>query len=196
MAAQGGTFDDAYQAIKQIAINCTFEEFDVEKAPLFDLEYLFLNIRAKSVGETLTPNIKCPVCDKNVSVNINLMDAKVSQIPERNIKLTESVGIVLNFPTFNITKIEAKNDNEMDKDFEAIYECVDYVYDKEQTYSKKDFTFEEFKEYMLESLNDEMYKKIVDFFVNVPTVYIQTTAKCSCGATKDIKISGAQDFLF
>ncbi len=192
----GATFEDVYNAIKQIAINCTFGEVDIESIPLFDFEYIFLNIRAKSVGEIITPSIKCDKCDKDVMVTINLGDIKVTKLTDRTIKLSENIGIVLNYPSFSISKIEAKPDGSPDDDYRAIYDCVDYVYEGSQVFTKKDFTYEEFVSSFIELLSDTDYQKISDFFINMPRIYLETDMKCKCGQTKKIEISGIQDFLY
>jgi hypothetical protein len=134
-------------AVKDIVKSCTFDKFDVNKAPIFDIEYIFLNIRAKSVGEVSTVNLRCPDDNETfVQTDIDLTKVNVQLTKEHTnkIKLTDEMGMIMQYPTLDsftdsTTVINASNM------LDVIASCVAQIYDKkgEDVYDAKDSTKQE-----------------------------------------------------
>ena len=136
IANETGESEDQKRAIGQIIENCTFDKLDYEDMPTFDIEYLFIKIRSKSVGETVDLSILCPD-DKTtrVDVNINLEEIKCNK-PKKGsniIKLTDVVGLTMKYPTISM-KVDEKDG------FRIVADCIESIYDEETVYTLSDFS--------------------------------------------------------
>jgi hypothetical protein len=145
----------------------------VEALPTFDIEYLFLNIRGKSVGEDLDVNIVCPD-DKEteVKVNINLDDIKCIKNPDHinKIKLDETLMMEMKYPSldeFIKSNFDLEEKNQMDQSFDLIARCIDKIYSEEEVWASEDCTKKEMSEF-LESMNSTQFKEIETFFETMP----------------------------
>lgn len=198
-ALQAEDQDQMILALKQIVSNCTEGQLDPDTTPLFDIEYLFVNIRAKSVGEILELQIKCQHCEHEMAHNINLAEVKVES-PKKDatkIQLTDMVGIVMKYPTLDL--IEAVDDineeDESDVQYNAIAKCIDYIYDSDTAYYTKDQTKEEINDF-IESLNKKQMESIREFFENIPKLEEKVNFTCnSCGTDNAFVLSGLTDFF-
>ena len=145
----------------------------VEALPTFDIEYLFLNIRGKSVGENLDVNIICPD-DKEteVKVNINLDDIKChkNEGHTNKIKLDDSLMMEMKYPSldeFIKSNFDLEEKNQMDQSFDLIARCIDKIYSEEEVWASEDCTKKEMSEF-LESMNSSQFKEIETFFETMP----------------------------
>ena len=145
----------------------------VEALPTFDIEYLFLNIRGKSVGENLDVNIICPD-DKEteVKVNINLDDIKChkNEGHTNKIKLDDSLMMEMKYPSldeFIKSNFDLDEKNQMDQSFDLIAQCIDKIYSEEEVWTAEDCTKKEMSEF-LESMNSSQFKEIETFFETMP----------------------------
>ena len=145
----------------------------VEALPTFDIEYLFLNIRGKSVGEDLDVNIVCPDDKKTeVKVNINLDDIKCIKNPDHinKIKLDETLMMEMKYPSldeFIKSNFDLEEKNQMDQSFDLIARCIDKIYSEEEVWASEDCTKKEMSEF-LESMNSSQFKEIETFFETMP----------------------------
>ena len=190
-------------AIRQIVNNCVQGELDVVKLPTFDIEYLFLRLRAKSVGEKVSlglrpwgcPNNEGKLCENSTEVEINLEEVKV--IKEENhsskIMLNNDIGVKMRYP-------DIKDINIVDVDsaitgMNVIKSCVDMIFTKEETHERDSFTEEELDEF-IDSLNSEQFKKIKEFFDTMPTLRHTVKYKCeTCGEEKETILQGLNSFF-
>jgi hypothetical protein len=166
IANETGEIDDQKRAIGQIITNCTFGELDYEDMPTFDVEYLFINIRAKSVGETVDLSVLCPD-DKitRIDVNISLDDIKCKK-PKKNfnvIKLNENIGVVMKYPTLRM-KVDEKDG------FRIVAECIESIYDEDTVYATADFSKDELDTF-IDSMTQSQLEMVSDFFDGIPKVY-------------------------
>ena len=190
-------------AIRQIVNNCVLEELDVFKLPTFDIEYLFLRLRAKSVGEKVTlglrpwgcPNNEGKLCEKSTEVEINLEEVKVIKDENHSSKimLSDDIGVKMKYP-------DIKNINIIDADsaitgMNIVRNCVDMVFTKDETFERDSFTDEELEEF-IDSLNSDQFKKIKEFFDTMPTLKYTTKYKCgTCGEEKETILQGLSSFF-
>ena len=161
-------------AIKAVIKACVLTKgIKVETLPTFDIEYLFLNIRGKSVGEELEVNIICPD-DKETTVQttIYLDDIKCikSEGHTNQIKLDDNIMMEMKYPSLNEfikNNFDFDDKNQMEQSFDLIGSCVDKIYTKEESYAASDCTKKEMNDF-LESMNSSQFKKIEEFFTTMP----------------------------
>tara|TARA_B100000131_G_scaffold270280_1_gene270018 strand:+ start:907 stop:1629 length:723 start_codon:yes stop_codon:yes gene_type:complete len=162
-------------AIKAVIKACVLTKgIKVETLPTFDIEYLFLNIRGKSVGEDLDVNIVCPDDEETqVTVNINLDDIKVQKSDEHNkrIALDSNLMMEMKYPSLNeFIKNNFDFDdskNQMDQSFDLIAQCIDKIYNEEEVWTSSDCTKKEMTDF-LESMNSSQFKELENFFTTMP----------------------------
>jgi len=160
-------------AIKAVISDCILsKDVKIELLPTFDIEYLFLNIRGKSVGEVVEVNIVCPDDgETEVKVSISLDDIQVVRDEEhtKTVKLDETYFMDMRYPSldqFIRNNFEFENPD-MDQSFELIGSCIDKIYDNEEVWSTDDVTPQEVKDF-LEQLNSTQFKEIEKFFSTMP----------------------------
>ena len=187
-------------AVKEIVNSCTFEKFDISKAPIFDVEYIFLNIRAKSVGEVSTVNLRCLDDNKTfVPTEIDLTKVEVEMNKEHTnkVELTEEMGMIMTYPTldsFNEYEGTVVNASNM---IDIIASCVTQIYDKggEDVYEAKDSTKQELIDFV-EQLNSKQFQDVQKFFDTMPK--LTHTVKIENPKTKkesEIVLTGLNDFF-
>ena len=161
-------------AIKAVLKSCILTKgVKVESLPTFDIEYLFLNIRGKSVGEELEVNVICPDDgETTVPVIINLDDIEVQKDENHSnkIKIDDSIMMELKYPSldqFIKNNFDFNDKNAMDQSFELIASCIDKVYTEDEVWATADCTKKEVKEF-LESMNSQQFKEIETFFESMP----------------------------
>jgi hypothetical protein len=161
-------------AIKTVIKNCILtKNIKVEALPTFDIEYLFLNIRGKSVGEELEVNIICPDDEETqVPVKINLDDIKVQKNEEHTnkIKIDKSIMMEMKYPSleqFIKNNFDFTNKNAMDQSFDLIASCIDKIFTEDEVWSTADVTKKELTDF-LESMNSSQFKDIEKFFETMP----------------------------
>ena len=161
-------------AIKAVLKACILTKgIKVDTLPTFDIEYLFLNIRGKSVGEELEVNVYCPDDDETqVPVTINLDDIQVQKNEDHTnkIKIDESVMMEMKYPSleqFIKNNFDFDDKNAMDQSFDLIAACIGKIYTEEEVWSTADCSKKEVKEF-LESMNSNQFKDIEKFFETMP----------------------------
>ena len=158
-------------ALKQIVNNCTFEKLVLDDLALFDLEYLFLRVRAKSVGEVAHIRVMCPDDGETyVEVDVPLEEIEVDFPDEHtsDIKLTDTVGVTLGYPQFeDYYKEFDENETSIDYSMNLIRKSIKNIYEGEEIHEKIDFNDEELTSF-LESLNTDQFTKLQNFFSTMP----------------------------
>ncbi len=201
MAMESGKDTEIYNATKQIVAECTFHTLDVETLPMFDLEYIFLNVRAKSVGEISKFKVICPDDKKTYAdVELDLTKVEVQVDDEHTNKIIvdekRNLGVVMKYPTMSILKSGTNIDNaNMDTIFSMLSSCVDHIFEGEKIYPAKDSTPQEIKEFF-EGLSQESFSKIKNFFDTMPRVRhdIEVTNPVTKVKSK-VTLQGLNDFF-
>ena len=204
MAMESGEKDSIEKNIKQVLNNCTVtEDIDIDKLPVVDIEYYFLQLRARSVGELVENKYRCDnlvnetPCGNIMETSVNLLEIQVTGIKEGNdiIQLTEKISIKLKYPEFSVLKRISNMTNETDIAFGMIADSIEYVFDGEQMYYARETSQEEMIEF-LESLNQQQFAKIEDFFTNLPKLEKKVEMKCSrCGFDHKFDVEGLESFF-
>jgi len=171
---------EAVKAIKQIIENCCEGLDNIEDLPLFDLEYIFLQLRAKSVGEVVEPEIVCSECGGHIKLSIDVSKIKVVK-PEGHkfdMKITDDVGVKMKYPSFDLFQRRmVGSDFTVEQLFDILIDCIDCIYTEEEVHSINDYSRAEVVTF-LESLSQEQFKKLQDFFETIPRV--EHVAKYTC----------------
>ena len=174
MALETEDISQITNAIVEILNDCILTKgVSVSKLATFDIEYLFLNVRAKSVGESVEVNVVCPDDNKtSVQMEINLDDIKVQKTRgHKNIvKLDDQYSMKLKYPSLNQfidSNFESDEESDVDKSMNMITSCIEMVYDKEESWSASDSTQQELEEF-IEQLNSKQFKSIEKFFETMP----------------------------
>tara|TARA_Y100001937_G_scaffold127227_1_gene198837 strand:- start:109 stop:828 length:720 start_codon:yes stop_codon:yes gene_type:complete len=161
-------------AIKSVIKNCVLTKgVKIEDLPTFDIEYLFLNIRGKSVGEDIEVNIVCPDDDEtSVTVNVNLDDIQVIKSDDHTdkIKLDDKIMMQMKYPSldqFIKNNFDISDKNVMDQSFELIASCVDKIFTEDEVWTTSDCTKKEMNDF-LEQMNSSQFKEIEAFFQTMP----------------------------
>ena len=161
-------------AIRAVIKSCVLTRgIKVETLPTFDIEYLFLNIRGKSVGEVIEVNLICPDDGvTEVKKNIPIDDIKIQRTDghTNQIKLDDNIMMEMKYPSldqFIKNNFDFTEGNQMDQSFELIGSCIDKIYTEEEVWSSSDCTKKELTEF-LESMNSSQFKEIENFFETMP----------------------------
>ena len=165
---------DISTAIKTVLKNCIQSRgVKIDKLPTFDIEFLFLNIRGKSVGEEIEVNLIAPDDEvTSVPVTINIDDIKISKKKDHTnkIKLDESLMMEMKYPSldeFVKNNFDFDGEVDMDQSFDLIASCIDKIYNEEEVWSTADCTKKEVKDF-LEQINSLQFKEIESFFDSMP----------------------------
>lgn len=185
-------------ATREIISSCTFGKVNPDELPLFELEYIYLKLRTKSVGETVQLNLPCEKDGEEHLVNVNLDEVELIVPPEsknRVVQLTKNIGITLSYPTLGKISEIASDDNKAESTFKLIMACTESIYDAEKVYKRDSFNEKELRDF-LESFNADQFKKLYDFFSNLPHLEKTIKFKCKkCGHENVIKVTGLQSFF-
>jgi hypothetical protein len=204
MAIESNESSTIQQNVKDILYNCTLTEgIDIEKLPIIDIEYYFIQLRAKSVGEVVESRYRCnnevndKECGNIMEKNINLMDIKVEMDPDNNpeIQLSNKITIKMKYPEFGIVKNSLDLDNINDITFNMIAESIEYIYDGEQFYYGHEAQPGEMLEFV-EGMNQEQFMKVEKFLNSLPTLKQNIEMTCGkCGFHHNIEVEGLESFF-
>ena len=200
MSMESGKNSDIIGAVKQIVSECTFNKINLSALPMFDDEYIFLQIRSKSVGETSKLRLLCPDDNKTYAdVEINLPDVKVQVEDGHNnkIELDNDMGIIMTYPTIDTfikNEVQTVNAGNM---LDIVGTCILQIYEQkgEKVYEAKDSTKKELTEF-IESLQTKHFQKLQDFFDTMPK--LKHTIKITNPKTKkvsEVTLNGLNDFF-
>ena len=199
MAMEGEEQNEMVNAMKQIISNCIIEEINVDVLPLFDLEFIFLNLRSKSVGAESVVGIACPNCNTTNQFEINLDEIEISKTEEhtKEIHLTDSVGITMKYPTVDVLK--GVNISEETVDVEntmlMVESCVETLWEGDATYDMSDYTKNERQEFF-DNLTQSQFAEIQSFFETMPKLSHDIQYSCSnCDYNDTMTLEGLQNFF-
>jgi len=192
--------EDIIEAIKTIVSECTFNKIDISTMPMFDVEYIFLQIRSKSVGEVSKLKLLCPDDKKTYAeVELNLTEVKVQVGDDHTnkIELGDGKGMIMKYPTLESFKETGIRDINPSNMLEVIGTCIMQVYEEEgkKTYDPKDQTQKELTDF-IEQLNTKQFKDVQNFFETMPKLKHEITIK-NPKTKKESKITltGLNDFF-
>jgi hypothetical protein len=181
MAMESGKNEDIIQAVKTIVNECTFDKLELGKMPMFDVEYIFLQIRSKSVGEVSKLRVLCKDDGKtyaDVEVDLNEVQVQVDDGHTNKIELSDKMGIIMNYPTIDSFSAAGIADINAENMLDVIVSCIGQIYDKkgEEVYDSKDSTKKELVEFV-EQLNTQQFADVQAFYDTMPKLKHTITVK-------------------
>ena len=193
--------NEIINATKDILKACTFDKLDIDTLPMFDIEYLLLQIRGKSVGEVAKFKVICPD-DKqtptDVELDLSIINVQVDDEHSNKVVIDEKrdLGLVLNYPSLGITKAGFDvNKENVETMFKVVANCIDHIYEGEKTYPAKDSTQKELITF-LEGLSQEAFLKIKKFFDTMPQLRHEVeVTNPKTGIVSKVTFKGLQDFF-
>jgi hypothetical protein len=173
MASESGDEKQIRDSLAGIISSCTFEKVDPFTVPMFDVEFLFLRIRGKSVGEKIELNLLCPDDgETRVKTTLNLEDVGVNQKlgHTSEISITDKIKIIMRYPTLNdMVGMSGEKEAGFDEVLSMMKRCIHEVHDEETVHSKVDMSESDLTEF-IESLTTEQFQGLADFFDTMPKV--------------------------
>lgn len=196
MARSSENTDDIINSVKQIITNCVIEPIDVDKLSTFDIEYLFIKLRAKSVGEIVDLEYSVPDTSpaEVIKFKVNLDEVEVQYNPDHKNKffVYDNVGILMRYPSINeVRLIEAGGEQESSV-ISVLKTCIDKIFDNDTVYT--DFTEQELDEF-INSLPIDSIQKIKDFFDTMPSVVHEVIVKSKKGKEYKVVLKGINNFF-
>lgn len=208
MASESGDSTEIISIVKQVLNNCLVDEVNIEELPMFDIENLFINLRARSVGEVIDLKYKCnntihseegeKLCGNLVKIDLNLLEVKptINEKHSKKIEMTPKLGIMMKYPNIKmINEFQNLDDIGINDFIGIIVKCIDYIYDEEVIYYAKDSSREELTEFV-ENLKQDDLLKIQNFFTTMPKLKKDLDFKCTkCNYEEKITVEGIQSFF-
>ncbi len=193
--------DTMLDTLKDVIAACITERINVDELALFDVEYIFAQLRAKSVGEIVDLILKCDTCtDPLASVKYSIDLTKLSvDMPndhDKKIPLFDDVGVIMKYPSFSmIKKMEGIDTNNIDGLFEVICLCIEAVYNSEEMFYAQDQTTKELQDFV-NNLTQSQFKKLQRFFDTMPKLEQRVQFMCPvCHKEHDKMIRGLDSFF-
>lgn len=197
MAAESKDERSMNSAVKSVVEACTDGKVDISKLPTTDVEYLFLQLRANSIGETVKPMVKCSSCETPNGVEINIKEIGVSTDQKHNkkIHLISDVYIMMKYPTMgDMEKLESKDDN-IEKALFLIIKCIDKVINGETIYNTAEMDTNEVRDFV-ENLTQSQFTKLLSFIETMPTMKKEVKFTCKkCSHENDMVLKGMSSFF-
>lgn len=184
-------------AIKDTIASCTFDKVNPNKLTMFDIEYIFAKLRAKSVGEKVEVKVTCPNCKEMTPIEINLdEEIKVTDIGSKTIKLTSDVSLEMKYPSVSeYMEVISSKESEVDKVFTMITKCIDTIYHGDQSFEASSYSKQDLLKF-IDSLNSEQFAKLRDFLESSPKTYADVHIHCEhCGEKNDVQLTGLANFF-
>jgi len=210
IALEGNNQNEVLTAIKQIVGNCAIDDIDPSKIALFDLEYFFMRLRSKSIGESIDLRLRHPTgfnsnneeCDHMTPISVDLLGVEVEKLEDHTDKIIlddeTGIGVKLKYPNVDMaiaTNKTIEGKNQMDIATDAIINSIEYIFDKETVYKKEDSTKKELVEF-IENLTQDQYLKLTKFFETMPKLKHKVEWTCKkCGCRDDVTLEGLSNFF-
>jgi hypothetical protein len=200
IAMESGKNEDIIQAVKQIVSECTFNTLKLGDMPMFDVEYIFLQIRSKSVGEVSKLKVLCKDDGKtyaNVEVDLTEIEVQVNDDHTNKIELTDEMGVIMKYPTIDSFSTAGISDITAENMLDVIVACIDKIYDKkgEEFYDSKDSTKKELMDFV-EQMNTTQFQDVQAFFDSMPKLRHEITVKNPKTKKENkVTLSGLNDFF-
>jgi hypothetical protein len=196
MAIESKDVEDIIKTTKQVINNCIVSgDLDLEKMPFFDVDYLFIALRAKSLGETIETSYVCNnMVDGNKCGGVfeTVIDISNCVIEKKDdiimdIIISNKLSIKMKYPSYSIMKMIASNENNFQKKIRIIASCIERITNGDKVYSSKDFSKEELIDF-IDGLTREQFVKLEEFVDNLPSFAIESNGICpKCGFKHEIK---------
>ena len=185
-------------AVTSIVKSCTFDKIDANLVPMFDIEYIFLKIRGKSVGEKVQLNLTCPDDEKTtVPVEVNLEDVSVQMVADHTneIQITDQVKLFLKYPILSDMKGLMGDTNETSQIFNMLNKCVQEIHFGDQIFNRVDISDKEITEF-IDQMTSEQFESITNFFNTMPKLrHVIMVKNPKTQVESEVVVEGLASFL-
>lgn len=184
------------RVVTELVDACTFNRLDVQKLASFDIEYLFLLLRARSIGETMDLVMTCKKCEHKNEITVNLLEASVNKDKEHSniIKITDNISIVMNYPKIKDTLYFFNNLNQ-DEIFDFVIKSIESIVIDDEVYETKDQTKEEIDNFV-NSMTKDQFDKLESFFLTMPKLTQKINKICeNCNELNETVLEGLENFF-
>jgi hypothetical protein len=186
--------EEIYKIVTELVDVCTFNKLKVRDLPNFDIEYLFLNIRGKSIGEKTSLTLECTNCASKINFDLDITKAKIKRDSEHTSKIliTDKIGLEMRYPVFS--EIISIYDNFNSENIvDLLCSCIKTVYTDEEQYNE--YSKEELIEFV-NSFSRPQFEKLEQFFITMPKVTQKVEQVCeNCGTNNEVNLEGLQNFF-
>ena len=204
MAQTGDDMNEKIEAVKQIIRNCIIQDIDVESLSTFDIEYIFIKLRAKSIGNILNLSYTHEGCPENegesteIPFALDLENVEVTYVNgdshSNKIQLTDDIGMIMKYPNFEIMNQMGKSETFEDI-VGVVSSCIEIIYQDDEVFNTSDHPLSEVMDFV-ESLTKDQFEKINKFFEDMPEAEAECQVKCKkCGFEKTVRVKGITDFF-
>lgn len=197
IAMESGNQKDALNGLVDTIHACAVDNLDTGMLTTFDIEYIFLQLRTKSVGETANINLKCTSCETVNKITIPLDDIKVD-VPDidKKIQLDTNISIEVDWPRFkDVVEMGGNDISNADSAFNVIGSCIKTIYTADERINVNEVSKEEIQEF-LESMNSAQFSKLKDFVELIPKLKHDVSFCCkNCASANNITVEGVESFL-
>ena len=204
MAMESGEAATIQHNVREIINSCTLsEDFNIDRLPIIDVEYYFINLRVRSVSEIAESRYRCnnvvedKECGNTMDVKVDLTNIQpvTDVVVDPEIHLTDTIIVKMKYPEFLLVKDSINIDSITDVTFNMVASSIEYIYDGEQFYYSHEVPHEEMVEF-IERLNQEQFDKLENFFNNMPKLKQHVAMKCSkCGFDHSFDVEGLENFF-
>ena len=198
MAQESETESEISDAISSIIYACTSGVIDAKNSPLFDVEYVFLQLRAKSVGDIVQLSIKCPDDEEtyaDVTVDLDEVDVQIDESHSNIINITDDIKMIMKYPQMTDIKLNNVSNTETESVFEILKKCILEVHNGDEIINSIDMKPKEISEF-IDSLNTQQFESVMQFFNTMPKVrHVVSVLNPKTKVTGEVLLEGLQSFL-
>lgn len=199
MAMETNDEKQMINAVKTIIKNCTTLKKKVDDLPTFEIEYIFLKIRSKSVGEVSSVMVTCPddeTTEVTVDIDLDAIEVTIPEGHESKIQIDDSIGVIMKYPSLDtFVKTNFTTNADVDTAFDLTASCIEQIYTAEEVWETKDVPKKEIMEF-IESMDNKQFQKIQKFFETMPKLEkVVNVTNPNTGVENEIKIEGLASFF-
>ena len=198
MAQEGSDENEIAEAMGSLVSDCTFGKIDAKVSPMFDIEYIFLKVRGKSVGDKIELNVTCPDDEKtSAPVTIDIDDIQVHMLEDHTneVNISDDIKVVLRYPVLSDMKNVKASSNSVDRVFNILNNCITSIHFGDDVYNKVDLTDKDINEFV-DQFTSEQFDTMVKFFDTMPKMrHIVNVTNPKTKVTSEVVLEGLESFL-
>ena len=198
MAQEGQDENEIAEAMGNLVSDCTFGKIDAKTAPMFDIEYIFLKVRGKSVGDKIEINVTCPDDEETaVPVTIDIEDIQVHMLEEHTneVSISDTIKVILRYPVLSDMKNVKASTNSVDRVFNILNNCITSIHFGDDVYEKVDLTEKDINEFV-DQFTSEQFDIMVKFFDTMPKMrHIVKVTNPKTKVESEVVLEGLESFL-
>ena len=198
MAQEGSDENEIAEAMGNLVSDCTFGKIDAKVSPMFDIEYIFLKVRGKSVGDKIELNVTCPDDEKtSAPVTIDIEEIQVHMLEDHTneVNISSDIKVVLRYPILSDMKNVKASSNSVDRVFNVLNSCITSIHFGDDVYNKVDLTEKDINEFV-DQFTSEQFDTMVKFFDTMPKMrHIVKVTNPKTKVTSEVVLEGLESFL-